>query len=409
MSNILYVGIDVSKNTNVVYIMLPNGKKYDEFSVDNSLYGARLIAKSVVQVLKRKKIKCTYFGLEATSVYGKNLIYFLNEEESLKPFEHKVFELNPLQVSKFKASYSDLPKNDYIDAFIIADCLRFGRINISAYTTDYKYDALKQLTRARFSLIELLVKEKINFLNHLFLKYSSLTQTKVFSNTFGSTAMSIYNEFDSVDTLAMMDLHELTNHINKVGKNRFANPDELTKAIKKAVRSSYRLPKTVNDSNNQVLAISKTNIDSLESQIAILDEQIAKLIELIPNTLRSIKGIGPVYQAGIIAEIGDIDRFKNQASLAKFAGLVWSQYQSGNFESEHTHLIHSGNKYLKYYLIQASFSLLRCDKEFKRYYTLKYHQVKKGNHKRALALTARKFIRVVFHLLKNKQLYIPRK
>ena len=66
---------------------------------------------------------------------------------------------------------------------------------MSAYTTDYTYDALKHLTRARFSLIELLVKEKINFLNHLFLKYSSLTQTKVFSNTFGSTAMSINNEF----------------------------------------------------------------------------------------------------------------------------------------------------------------------------------------------------------------------
>lgn len=409
MSNILYVGIDVSKNTNVVYIMLPNGKKYDEFSVDNSLYGARLIAKSVVQVLKRKKIKCTYFGLEATSVYGKNLIYFLNEEESLKPFEHKVFELNPLQVSNFKASYSDLPKNDFIDAFIIADCLRFGRINISAYTTDYKYDALKQLTRARFSLIELLVKEKINFLNHLFLKYSSLTQTKVFSNTFGSTAMSIYNDFDSVDTLAMMDLHELTNHINKIGKNRFANPDELTKAIKKAVRSSYRLPKTVNDSNNQVLAISKSTMDSLESQISILDEHIAKLIELTPNTLRSIKGIGPVYEAGIIAEIGNIERFKNQGSLAKYAGLIWKQHQSGPYEAENTHAIHSGNRYLKYYLIQATFSLLRCDKEFKRYYYIKYKEVKIGNHKRALALTARKFVRVVFHLLKNKQLYIPRK
>ena len=45
MMNILYVGIDVSKNTNVVYIMLPNGKKHSEFSADNSLYGARLIAK----------------------------------------------------------------------------------------------------------------------------------------------------------------------------------------------------------------------------------------------------------------------------------------------------------------------------------------------------------------------------
>ena len=33
------------------------------------------------------------------------------------------------------------------------------------------------------------------------------------------------------------------------------------------------------------------------------------IMELIPNTLTSIRGIGPVYSAGIIAEIGDINRF----------------------------------------------------------------------------------------------------
>lgn len=409
MSNILYVGIDVSKYTNVVYIMLPNGNKYSEFSVDNSIYGAKLLSTNVIKALKQRKLKQVHFGLEATSVYDKNLIYFLNADETLKPFEYKVFELNPLQVSKFKESYPDLQKNDFIDAFVIADCLRFGRINKSAYTTDYKYDALKQLTRTRFSLIELIIKEKMNFLNHLFLKYSSLTQTKVFSNTFSTTAMSIYNDFDTIDALAEMDLHKLTEHIIKVGRNRFKNPEELTKAIRKAIRSCYRLPKTINDSNNQVLAVIKTHIDSIQTQIKTLDENIAKLIEIIPNTLSSIKGIGPVYQAGIIAEIGDINRFDNQAALAKYAGLAWSQYQSGNFESKNTHLINSGNKYLKYYLCQAAFSIIRCDNDFKRFYNLKYNEVNKGNHKRALVLTARKLVRVVFHLLKNKQLYIARK
>ena len=268
---------------------------------------------------------------------------------------------------------------------------------------------MKQLTRTRFSLIELVIKEKMNFLNHLFLKYSSLTQTKVFSNTFSTTAMSIYNDFDTIDALAEMDLHKLTEHIIKVGRNRFKNPEELTKAIRKAIRSCYRLPKTINDSNNQVLAVIKTHIDSIQTQIKTLDENIAKLIEIIPNTLSSIKGIGPVYQAGIIAEIGDINRFDNQAALAKYAGLAWSQYQSGNFESKNTHLINSGNKYLKYYLCQAAFSIIRCDNDFKRFYNLKYNEVNKGNHKRALVLTARKLVRVVFHLLKNKQLYIARK
>ena len=53
-----------------------------------------------------------------------------------------------------------------------------------------------------------------------------------------------------------MDLQELTAFIIEKGNNRFPDPDAVAKAIQKAARSSYRLPKTVNDSVNQVLSIS---------------------------------------------------------------------------------------------------------------------------------------------------------
>ena len=88
---------------------------------------------------------------------------------------------------------------------------------------------------------------------------------------------------------------------------------------------------------------------AMESQIKAFDKAIAEQMALIPNTLTSVNGIGPVYSAGIIAEIGDINRFPNQASLAKYAGLVWSQHQSGDFEAQNTRMIQSGNRYLKYY------------------------------------------------------------
>lgn len=119
-----------------------------------------------------------------------------------------------------------------------------------------------------------------------------------------------------------MDLHELTEFIQKKEKKRFSNPGSVAKAIQKAARSSYRLPKTVNDSVNQVLSISINSIKSIEAQIKALEKAIAEQMDLIPNTLTSISGIGPVYSAGIIAEIGDINRFDNQATLAKYAGLV---------------------------------------------------------------------------------------
>ena len=330
LMNPLYVGIDVS----IVHFMLPNGDKHSNFSVANSHDGSTSESLDTVSI-----------GLEATSVYGDNLVYFLREDASLASFNRKIHVLNPKQVNKFKESYNDLPKNDWIDSFVIADCLRFGRINKEVYIGDYHSKALQNLTRARYFAVCNLTKEEQRFMNVLFKKYSTMTQEKVFSDTFSTTALAVYDEFESTEALAYMDLQELTAFIIKKGKNRFPDPDAVAKAIQKAARSSYRLPKTVNDSVNQVLSISITSMKALESQIKEFDKAIATQMELLPNVLISIPGIGPVYSAGIMAEIGDINRFNNQAALAKYAGLAWTQHQSGGFEAQNTRLIHSGNRF----------------------------------------------------------------
>ena len=403
--NPLYVGIDVSGKSNVVYLMLPNGEKHSNFSVANSNDGANQMVKKIHSAIKAHSLDTVVIGLEATSVYGDNLVYFLREDATLVPFNRKIHVLNPKQVKNFKEAYNDLPKNDYVDSFVIADCLRFGRINKEVYLGDYRYKALQNLTRARFFAVQNLVKEKQRFLNVLFKKYSTMTQEKVFSNTFSTTALAVYDEFESAEALACMDLQELTDFIMEKGKNRFPDPDAVAKAIQKAAKSSYRLPKTVNDSVNQVLSISITSIKALDAQIKEFDKAIKAQIELLPNVLTSIPGIGPVYSAGIMAEIGDINRFAGQAQLAKYAGLAWTQNQSGGFESENTRLIQTGNRFLKYYLCEAALSLVKCDTEYSSFYHSKYKEVNRHQHKRALALTARKFVRLVFRLLKDNRLY----
>ena len=401
----LYVGIDVSSKSNVAYLMKPDGSKHSNFSVPNSRDGSRQLVKRILSAITSESLTDVVIGLEATSVYGDNLVCFLREDGSLAPYNKKIHVLNPKQVNKFKLSYNDLPKNDYVDSFVIADCLRFGRINKEVYLDDYRYAALKNLTRARFFAVQNLTREKQRFMNQLFKKYSTMAQEKVFSDTFSTTALAVYESFESAETLANMDLHQLTEFIIEKGKNRFPDPDSVAKAIQKAARSSYRLPKTVNDSVNQVLSISISSMRAMESQIKAFDKAIAEQMALIPNTLTSVKGIGLVYSAGIIAEIGDINRFPTQASLAKYAGLVWSQHQSGDFEAQNTRMIHSGNRYLKYYLCEAALSLVRCDAEYRSFYHRKYKEVNKYQHKRALALTARKLVRLVFRLLKDNCLY----
>ena len=78
------------------------------------------------------------------------------------------------------------------------------------YIGDYRYLAHKNLTRARYYAVCNLIKEKQRFMNVLFKKYSTMTQEKVFSDTFNSTALAVYEEFESVEALANMDLQELT-------------------------------------------------------------------------------------------------------------------------------------------------------------------------------------------------------
>ena len=407
--NPLYVGIDVSSKSNVVYLMLPDGSKHSNFSVANSHNGSTQLVKRILSAITSLSLDMVIIGLEATSVYGDNLVYFLREDATLAQFDKKIHVLNPKQVKNFKEAYNDLPKNDYVDSYVIADCLRFGRINKEVYQSDYRYKALQNLTRARFFAVQNLVKEKQRFINVLFKKYSTMTQEKVFSDTFSTTALAVYEEFESAEALASMDLQALTDFIMEKGKNRFPDPDAVAKAIQKAAKSSYRLPKTVNDSVNQVLSISITSMRALESQIKEFDKAIEAEMKLLPNVLTSIPGIGPVISAGIIAEIGDINRFPNQAKLGKYAGLAWKQHQSGDFDSEHTRLIQSGNRFLKYYLYEGAFSLVRCDTEYSNFYHSKYKEVNRFQHKRALALTARKLIRLIFGLLDKNQLYSPAK
>ena len=357
----------------------------------------------IVSAIRSQGLDGVVIGMEATSIYGDSLVYALREDGKLGQYPRKIHVLNPKLVNKFKEAYPELPKNDDVDAFVIADKLRFGRIGKEVYMDDYRYKALQTLTRARFYAVQDLTREKQRFANYLFLKCSGLAQDKDIANT-SATTLALMERFETVDELAYADLDELTAFLDEKGRN-FADPAAKARAIQTAARNSYRLPVTVNNSVNQAMAVSIATMRALEKQIKVLDKAIEQQFEIIPNTLTSIPGIGKVYSAGIIAEIGDVNRFAGQASVAKFAGLVWTQHQSGEFEAQDRKLIKSGNRFLRYYLLEAANSVRRCDSEFRRYYDLKYKEVNRHQHKRALALTARKLVRLVFRLLKDDRLY----
>lgn len=403
----LFVGIDVSSKDLKVCTMDQEGVTLKSLTVENNLLGAGHLRDQIIDLADKHSCQNIQIGMESTSVYSWHPAMFLNEDEALRKRQAKVYTINPKLIKKFKEAYVDLDKTDDIDAWIIADRLRFGRLPLTMVMQE-QYVALQRLTRMRYHLTHNLVREKQYFLQNLFFKCSAFT-SEVESSVFGNAMMELFLEQYSMEEISSMDVSALADYLKEKGKNRFPDPDKVAKCIQKAARSSYRLSKCVEDSIDILLATSIESIRSLKGQIKQLDKAIEKLMDGIPNTLKTIPGIGPLYSAGILAEIGDINRFKDQASVAKYAGLTWRRHQSGGFEAEETKMIRSGNRYLRYYLVEAANSVKTYEPEFRSYYQKKYREVPKHQHKRALVLTARKLVRLIDALLRNDQIYTPQR
>lgn len=408
--NKLHVGMDVSLEDVKVYILDQEGNEATKrFAVDNTPDGAETIATRTLECCHKYNIDKVFAGLESTSVYGSHLQYYLADHPELKAYDPMIICFNPKIIDAFKKSLGNLPKNDWIDAFTIAERLRFGRLPKSC-PVDFRYLALQRLTRHRFHIVGNIVREKNYYLTNLFLKFNGLCQNRVFSNNFGAVATELFNEFFTLDEIAARSLDELVDFLVEHGKDHFSDPLTTASALKDAVRKSYRINSSVDNSLNFVIKSCLDNISTLEKQKKAVEKAIEKEIVGFNNEylcLTSVKGIGPTIASGLISEIGGISRFDDDNALAKFSGLYWSEYQSADFVAEDTYLKRTGNEYLRYYFIQAADQLRKYLPEYSQYYTRKFKEAKTHKHKRALVLTARKAVRLIFALLRDEKLYKP--
>ena len=410
--NTLFVGIDVSSTTNVLCALDFSGNKLLNLKALNNQPGAQAMLDNIIGCLDSNNLKYVVIALESTSFYSTHIANFLASNELLLAYKPLVYCLNPKTIFNYRKSFVDMDKTDPLDAYIIADFARCGRITSEPWR-GAQFLALQRLTRHRLHLIECVTREKTYMVSNIYLKFSELAvldkQERPFSNTYGVTSAAVLTDFLSLDDITYSSTEELVAFVSKKGKNRFSDPVKTVKLLKKAARDSYRLDKVLYEPLNVSIASSFNVIKALENEIKTIDKAIEKTIKGINTSefqsLTSIPGIGPVLASGILSEIGTITSFNSHNSLAKYAGLTWRVNQSGNFKSDETKMTKTGNKYLRYYLIEAANSVKKQNAEYKEYYYKKFGEVTTHNHKRALALTSRKLVRLIFGLLTKNQIY----
>lgn len=409
----LIVGVDVHRRTNVAQVMDGHGDVQESKMgfANNRLETARL-AQSLAALAERGGFEAIHIAAEATSHYWLPFFCQLASDPQCADWPLRLYPFNPRLVATFKKALGDLEKTDEVAVGVVAERLRFGKELPHPFKMDELSLPLRSLTRYRYHLVGELGRVKSYCLAMTYLKARAYTdkETMPFSKVFGATSRAVLRAFASLEEVIARPFAELVEWLDGKGKRRFTNPEDNARRLQQVAHVSYRLPQAWADIVHDIVSLNLRPISLLENLIKRVDTAIAHEMEQIPNSLTPIPGIGPVFAAGIIAEIGDLSRFDyDQARVASYAGLKWKRHQSADFQALETRRTRSGNRFLRYYLCEAAQLVRMHAPEYAAYYQRKYNEVPKHQHGRATVLTARKLVRLIGRLLTTNEPYQPRK
>ena len=198
-----------------------------------------------------------------------------------------------------------LPKTDRLDAFLIAERVRFGRNLPIPFRLDLRSAPLQRRTRLRCHLVENLAREKHSCRSFLFLSCSSFGQVSPFGDPFGVTRCAVLEDV-TTEELARPSLEDLSAYLQQHGRGTFADPNARAATLHRAARDSYRLDKGLDEPLRVVLSTTLAAIRGLPQQVTTLNTTSARELAGITQTVDRVPGLDPVWTAGLIAELGDI-------------------------------------------------------------------------------------------------------
>ena len=387
------VGIDIGKNHHEASIVSPEGKQ-----IGRSLRFATTHkgADSLMSfIFKNIGNSPCVFGMEATGHYWYPIYSFL------KAKGYTICVINPIQSDSLRKMYIRQTKNDSIDSFLIAEVIRFGQFGTTSMA-DENILAMRQLCRYRDSVISSRTEIKLRIgtiMEQIFPEYE-----KQFSSLWVSTSMGILEKYLTPENIENAPIDELFEIIKDKSHNRLTKAKAIS--IKEAAADTFGI-KIAQDAFSFQLKQLIDRMNFLDKQIEALDIEIMKYYEQFDCYLHTIPEIGIIGAATILAEIGDISRFKNSSALVAFAGIDPTVRQSGEFNSTHNHMSKRGSPYLRHAIFLAATTCSFHNSPLNAYYKKKHDQGK--HHLTATGAVARKLTTVIYAVLRDSKPYEPKK
>jgi transposase len=142
----------------------------------------------------------------------------------------------------------------------------------------------------------------------------------------------------------------------------------------------------------------------LDQMIGRVDDMIRGLVnEDDLKLLVTVPGVDERAAVVILAEIGDVERFKSGKSLASWAGLVPSVHESAG-KNLTGGITKKGSKWLRRIMVQVAHAAKRVRNSQLRVFYLRV-RARRGE-KTAVVALARKILAIIHHILVNREPYV---
>ena len=314
---------------------------------------------------------------------------------------HNIFVccVNALRMKKFCSQSIRRAKTDKIDSIKIASFgITYWNELVKAYPSNVIYDELKFLARQYYQVTGMLVKSKVNFSNLLDQVMPKIND--VLSNQGENHKLtefvSRYIHFQNILDMGEM---KFTSDYCKWAKKKGYRLNER-KAAEILALAQNGIP-TLPNSQSVKIAVSEAVklIHSIEESRNTILAQMQDLCNTLPeySVVKEMDCIGDTLAPRIIAEIGDVRRFKNKHSLIAYAGIDAPPYQSGAFHASERHISKRGNSYLRktgYEIMQSLIKHKPADNAVYDFIQKKRSEGKCG--KEAMIAGLNKFLRVYY-------------
>lgn len=390
MQNVL--AVDVAKGKSMVSLISSCGEVLIEpYEVNHSINDFS----NLLNRIKNLKLDNISVIMESTGIYHRPVERFFLENN------FKVFVINALYSKMYKRNLRKT-KTDKLDCISLSELF---------FTTDFReyikpddiYLNMNALSRQYHALDELCVNLKNRYKNLVYLcfpEYELIFKNKAI---YSELALSFIEKYPHADIISNTRIDSLQNFFKK---NGFRHWKKKPMTIKEYAINSYP-------------SVSKDDeITSSLSQIARLINTYQKETETIKykiiflgkktkyfESINSIFVIGEFTTSLIIAELGDINRFRNIKELTAYCGLDPSIKQSGKSINIKGPISKSGNKYLRKILFISILNILSLtrlcytENDIEIYYRKKRNEGK--HHYVATIACTTKLLRHIFVLCKQ--------